>query len=229
MKFSSRKNKITKFWANKLLDFQIWKPKHLFRLHGPLIMGVCLNSLRDPTYYQPVFHFHSLTMEFEVITLGLGGKLKNKRGANQELKVNLDDEVLTGFIDNLKHQYPLLEKTDLTFNDYLGHAHNCINGLYGPSAIPYYPNFYGCIVCIASFYGARDYAQRELDTFFDDLKNRNDYTMSGTLEEWRESILPFLDQETVAKVVEEQKTFYGLNDYKDYGLDFSSPKRLFDL
>jgi len=222
MKFSYSKAKITKDWSRYLDGFEIWKPKHLLRCHGPLIMGVCLDSLRDPNAYKPVFHFHNLAYPSDVITLSLSGPLLS-RGVYQPVKIQTHSEKLPGIVSQLKKQYPLIESVGLSFNDYLRTISNYLSGKHGTVAA-FRPNIYRDIVLLALYCGATDYANDSIIFLYNDLRNRTDYNMRliGTPEKWKDE-MQTINQSNVIATVESQKETHKLKGLHDFGLVFESP------
>lgn len=226
MKFSSNKAKITNDWSRHLDGFQVWKPKHILRCHGPLLMGVCLDSLRDPNAYKPVFHFHNLAYPSEVITLSLSGPLLS-RGVYQPINVKSHSEKHPDIILQFKKQYPLIDSDALSFNDYLRTILNYLNGKHGTAAV-FRPNIYRDIVLVALYCDAADYATDSLMVLYDDLCNRTDYNMRliGSPEKWKDEIIQIIKQSNLIDTVESQKEIHKLRDMHDFGLTFKSPTQV---
>ena len=225
MKFSSNKAKITRDWSGSLDGFEIWKPGHILRCHGPLLTGVCLDSLRDPNVYKPVFHFHNLAYPSETITLSLGGPLLS-RGAYQPIKVQSHSENVDDIVSQFKIQYPLVESDRLSFNDYLRTISNYLTGKHGVVAA-FRPHIYRDIVLVALYCDATDYAIDSLKILYNDLNNRTDYNIRliGSPEKWREEIMQIIKISNIKSMVDSQKEIHKLKYLYDYGLAFDFPMK----
>lgn len=72
------KKKITADWNVAFADFGTYKPMHLLRRTGPLIMGVLLEKGANNDFYKPVFHVHNLARAFPVVSLSLPRQVPNE-------------------------------------------------------------------------------------------------------------------------------------------------------
>jgi len=230
-KYSSMKSKVTKDWAALCPSFSIWKPKHLFRMHGPLVGGICLDSVRSPDAYQPVFHIHNLTTPFEVISLALEGPLLSKRGTYEQVTLRRHDSELSDIVKKLTNQYPLIATTKVTYRDYVQTVANVRSGKHGAGRGGSLPLIYRDIVLLACFCGELTHAKNELEVFCEDLAGRPDCNAPyiGGLEKWRAGVESMLDPINLAEVVSAEKKKHKLEGLPDYGIEFDSPVRLFDL
>jgi len=229
-KYSSKKAKVTKDWAALLPSFEVWKPKHIARLHGPLVMGICLDAVRSPDAYQPYFHFHNLTTPEQTINLSLAGPLLS-RGSKYEVSLRRHDSELSEIVQKLTQQYPLITKTKMTYGEYVQTVANVRSGKHGATRGGSLPLIYRDIVLLACFCGATGHAERELQIFSEDLAGRPDCDAPyiGGLEKWRTRVESMLDPVKLAGVVSDEKKKHKLEGLPDYGIEFDTPVKLFDL
>ena len=47
-------------WLRHFSDMGAYEPMWMMKRHGPLLIGVCLNSTRSNDAYLPTFHLHNL-------------------------------------------------------------------------------------------------------------------------------------------------------------------------
>ena len=72
------KKKITADWNTTFADFGVYKPMHLLRRTGPLLMGVLLERGSSNDFYKPIFHVHNLARVFPVVSLALPREVPNE-------------------------------------------------------------------------------------------------------------------------------------------------------
>lgn len=226
--YSSQKSRITKAWASQFPGFIAWKPKHVLRRHGPLVMGICLDSVRSPDAYQPFFHFHSLMTASKVITLSLSGPLRTQKGAYDEIKVSQHDERLPDCVNRFASQYPLVRRARLTYSEYVRYAAQALLG----QGRPYRPHVYRDVILLASFLGAAKHAQTELDALYRDLQHRTDYNpiIIGSPDQWRREVDTSLKpEEKLNRVVSSEIETHGLESVPDSGIDLDEQSSLVEL
>lgn len=229
VKYSSIKSKATKDWLRYCPGFKVWKPKNLLRLHGPIVMGVCLDALSDPHAYQPFFHMHSLMTEFDVISLDLKGPLFKDNGAYKQVTLRKHEAELEHVAKEFLTQYPFVTSMDLSYSQYVRIAANVLAGKHGPGR-GYVPQIYRDIVLLACYCGQREFALAELDLFVEDLNGRADYApLEGGTRQWHGYAESLLDKGALEQTVQAEKHKFKLEDFEDYGLLFDEPVRLFDL
>jgi hypothetical protein len=230
VKYSSMKGKVTKDWAGFLPSFEVWKPKHLVRLHGPLVMGICLDAVRSPDAYQPYFHFHALTTPEQSINLSLAGPLLS-RGCAYEVTLRRHDSELNEIVQKLTQQYPLIATKKLTYRDYVQTVANVRSGKHGATRGGSLPLIYRDIVLLAYLCGEVEHAQSEFQAFIEDLAVRPDCNAPyiGGLEKWRAGVESMLDPVKLAGVVSDEKKKHKFEGFPDHGIEFDTPVKLFDL
>ncbi|MGC4007095.1 MAG: hypothetical protein QM811_29810 [Pirellulales bacterium] len=70
---------ITLDWQGENLGLGIYKPRHLLRRSGPLLVGVCLDRNSSADKYMPTFHVHCLCAPFLCVSLTLSSQLRTER------------------------------------------------------------------------------------------------------------------------------------------------------
>ena len=83
------KRKITLDWHDCFPEMGIYKPLHLLRRVGPLLIGILLERDRTADRYLPTFYVHNLAKHFPVITLTLASPLRTEKTfAPDKIKVS---------------------------------------------------------------------------------------------------------------------------------------------
>lgn len=98
---------ITNDWHNEFPNLSVYKPRHLLRRVGPLLIGVCLDRDSSAEKYKPCFHVHFLGKEFPVVSLTLCSQLKAKSGGPECVEVRFHEEKFLDAARRLKEQSPL--------------------------------------------------------------------------------------------------------------------------
>jgi hypothetical protein len=73
---------ITQDWQNHFPSLGVYKPLHLLRRCGPLLVGLCLNRSSSGDIYKPTFHCHCLLRQFPTVTLSLAVQLTAPNGSD---------------------------------------------------------------------------------------------------------------------------------------------------
>lgn len=92
MKISAAQAKsITKDWQNEFPGLGVYKPLHLLRRCGPILVGLCLNRSSSGNIYKPTFHSHCLLRQFPTISLSLAVQLKAANGSDAAVSVKFHE------------------------------------------------------------------------------------------------------------------------------------------
>ena len=75
----SVKNQITRDWNDLFPSLAVYRPMHLLRRVGPVLIGVCLERDSTNEQYRPVAHVHSLCRVFPVVTLSLSSQAHDEK------------------------------------------------------------------------------------------------------------------------------------------------------
>lgn len=108
MKFTPKIEKsITNDWHHEFPNLSVYKPRHLLRRVGPLLIGVCLERDSGAGKYKPCFHVHFLGKEFPVVSLTLCSQLKADSGGPDYVEVRFHEQRFIDAARRLKAQSPL--------------------------------------------------------------------------------------------------------------------------
>jgi len=103
MKITVAKAKaITQNWQNQFPNLGVYKPLHLLRRCGPLLVGICLNRSTSGDIYKPTFHCHCLLRKFPTISLSLAVQLKASNGTDAGISTRLEEAELTDVASKMK-------------------------------------------------------------------------------------------------------------------------------
>jgi len=167
----------------------------------------------------------------DYITLRLKGPLLSKLGAVLEIKVSTYEEKKKDIVERLIQQYPLIGYTrPLRYRQFLQTVANVMTGRHGPGR-DYLPYVYRDVVLLAAYSGEVEFACRELEKFYADLRQRNDYNMRiiGTLEQWRTDIERALEQSKLKERVASEISKFDLLEFQDFGFEFDEEVSLFEV
>ncbi len=97
-------NAITNDWHHELPGLSVYKPRHLLRRVGPLLIGVCLDRDSGGEKYKPCFHCHFLGKDFPVVSLTLCSQLKAASGGPDFIEVKFHEGNFKDAACRLKQQ-----------------------------------------------------------------------------------------------------------------------------
>lgn len=75
----ANEKQITEDWRQEIPCLGIYRPRHLLRRVGPLLVGICLDRDSSGEIYNPTFHVHSLCLADDTVSLMLGTQLRSER------------------------------------------------------------------------------------------------------------------------------------------------------
>ena len=85
--------RITEDWRREVPSLGVYRPRHLLRRVGPLLVGICLDRDSGGATYMPCFHVHSLCDEDGTVSLMLRTQLSSDRsGGPDHVPVRWHDE-----------------------------------------------------------------------------------------------------------------------------------------
>lgn len=164
------KKQITQDWLNFFPEMSFFKPMWLIKRNGPLLIGVCLESVLGNTAYRPVLHIHNLCRPTGFISLTLWNPIQNKRNTNyQTINIKSHTYSFEEAAKSLRQQslFPISEKTSLSeiltaYQKYLR--------LNMPSSK--YPIFiYEDIISLLTWCGKRKEAEKKFNDFVKIMSN----------------------------------------------------------
>lgn len=144
------KKKITSDWNEAYSAFGVYKPLHLLRRVGPLLMGIALEKGASNDFYKPIFHVHNLSKAFPVISLS-----QPKRIPNEYVQVDWHESKYAELAERLKEQAYLPLSGDVTLTE-------VINGFYcylQNPLTPFEPDVYKDLAMICGWAGALERAE----------------------------------------------------------------------
>lgn len=116
----SAKKQITLDWRSCFPGLGVYRPMHLLRRCGPLLLGILLERDSGNISYRPTFHVHNLAAEFSTITLTLTHQLRTQRtGAPETIDVKYHQGKYHEAAARLSHQAPLSLRGDLSLSTVL--------------------------------------------------------------------------------------------------------------
>ncbi len=223
---SATRRKIAKDWISHLPGMVAWKPFHLLRRHGPVVVGVCLDRSRQQDEYVPRFHFHNLARDFPAISLALYGGLPARHPGDREIPFRDHDGTISKAADELLRRYPFLSKVnDLSFGDFVRRSADYLKK--APAPFELYP--FEDVVLVAAALGLEDYAREALSDFYAFVRTWRPQAFEGgprDPEAWRNDLAARLSQERLQETIAQQVTEHKLDTLPDHGLlaDASPPQ-----
>jgi hypothetical protein len=82
---------ITQDWQNHFPSLGVYKPLHLLRRCGPLLVGLCLNRSSSGDIYKPTFHCHCLLRAFPTVSLSLAVQLTAPNGSDAAISTKFHE------------------------------------------------------------------------------------------------------------------------------------------
>jgi hypothetical protein len=222
MKFDSKgKKKVGEDWNGQFLPFQIWKPAHLIKRHGPLLIGICLDGDRANDNYTPKAHFHNLCIPFPVVSLGLVGELE-RNGIPRRISLDKHDGEYRVAADELRGRYPFLLKERLGFNDFIEATSNYLSGKHGRMGqVPFQHAPFEGIVTVAAYMGQVEYARAALDDFSKRMSQwpQRGLNIIGSVAQWSAKMNSVISASgDLVKVVSDQIVEHKLDGIVDHGM-----------
>ena len=106
---------ITREWQAELPSLGIYKPRHLLRRVGPLLVGICLDRDSSANKYMPTFHVHCLCAAFPGVSLMLATQLRTERTEGPDyIEVRLHEDKYNEAAARMARQSLLPMTGDLT-------------------------------------------------------------------------------------------------------------------
>lgn len=110
--------RITDDWRGEIPSLGIYKPRHLLRRVGPLLVGICLDRDSGGDKYKPIFHVHSLCKEFPCVSMTLATQLRvDKNGGPDYIEVGWHEDKYVEAATRMVRQSPIAMQGDLSFAD----------------------------------------------------------------------------------------------------------------
>jgi hypothetical protein len=138
----------------------IYKPLHLLRRVGPLLVGVLLERDSSGRTYRPTFHVQNLGRRFPTIALSLAQPLRTERtNAPEIIDVSRHEERFKDAAARLSAQAPLPFAGPVSLNRFVEAS---LQHMQRPG-VHYEPEVYEDLISVASWAGDTARAQRLLE------------------------------------------------------------------
>jgi hypothetical protein len=125
------KSEITSDWSQCFPGLGVYRPMHLLRRTGSLLIGILLERDSGNSCYRPTFHVHCLCRSSSTIYLILAQPLLTMRtNAPQSIRVSHHKDMYCEAAERLKLQSPLSLAGDVHFRDVLD-AYEKFKGISG--------------------------------------------------------------------------------------------------
>lgn len=116
---TSLRRKITEDWARSFPGLGIYKPLHLLRRAGPIVMGIALNRNEAGTHYKPTFHVHVLLKKAPAILLNLASPLRGRNGVADLIQVKWHEAKFQEAVERMRASCLLPMEGDIHFEQVL--------------------------------------------------------------------------------------------------------------
>ena len=182
--------RITEHWQQELPGLAIYRPRHLLRRVGPLLIGVCLDRDSGGEKYKPCFHVHFLGKEFPVVSLTVCTQLKSKAGGPDYIEVRFHEQRYHDAVSRLVEQSPLPLHGPVTIAQvveaYRKHAETLLGQR--QAAI-----LYADVIKLLSWCGREAEARGALDEVLASLKSEQAFQTFGGKEVFEKQMLCAID------------------------------------
>lgn len=119
MKISAAQAKaITQDWQDHFPHLGVYKPHHLLRRCGPVLVGLCLNRASSGDIYKPTFHCHCLLRPFPTVSLSLAVQLKAPNGSDAAISIKFHEAKLAEATAKMRNLALLPLDADFGVNDF---------------------------------------------------------------------------------------------------------------
>ena len=116
---SGAETQITRDWQGEMPGLAIYRPRHLLRRVGPLVVGICLDRDSVGDKYKPCFHVHCLGKAFPCVSLTLCTQLRAPSGGPDYVEVQWHEQKYKEAAARMREQSLLPLEGDLTIQSVL--------------------------------------------------------------------------------------------------------------
>jgi len=100
--------RITDDWLREIPSLGIYRPRHLLRRAGPLLIGICLERDSGGDVYKPMFHVHCLGLNTPTVFLTLFTQLRSDHSGGPDfIQVRFHEESYKDAAARMVRQAPL--------------------------------------------------------------------------------------------------------------------------
>ena len=180
---TAAKKQITQDWAELFPGMGVYKPLHLLRRVGPLLIGIALETDSSNISYRPTFHVHSLTADFSEVSLTMSQALATVRtNAPETIDVVRHDAKFREAAERLSNQAALPLSGDLLLSTVVAAYQAYIRR----PTTHYQPELYEDIALISAWLGEAEQASRVIEEATSVMQSwpQNVLEAIGGLNEW---------------------------------------------
>lgn len=113
----SAEKRITQDWMKEIPSLGVYRPRHLLRRVGPLLVGICLERESGGDVYKPMFHVHCLGKEAPAVFLTLLTQIRSERSGGPDfVQVRFHEEKCKEAAARMVRQSPLPLAGDLSLD-----------------------------------------------------------------------------------------------------------------
>lgn len=206
----SVENQITLDWQHELPSLGVYRPRHLLRRVGPLLIGVCLDRDSGGEKYKPCFHVHFLGKSFPVVSLTMCTQLKAKSGGPDFVEVKFHQELFKDAARRMAEQSPLALKGPITIQQVLGayreHAMT-------PLGQRQYAILHGDCILLLSMVNRQNEARSLLSEILKDVSDERAFQSFGGPDSYANQMLNWISHpESICRTVDDQIRSLGLTE-----------------
>jgi len=206
----SAEKRITEDWQRELPGLSVYRPRHLLRRLGPLLIGVCLDRDSGGEKYKPCFHVHFLGKDFPTVSLTMCTQLRSNAGGPDYIEVRFHEQRYQQAISRLMQQSPLPVEGPVTIEQVIGayrkHAETPLGQR--QAAI-----LYADCIMLLSWCGREVEARRFLDETIATMRNEQVYQPFGSREEFRQKMLDAIEHpDEIKNTIDAQAEALGVDN-----------------
>ena len=216
------KKRITKDWQAAFPALGVYKPMHILKRHGPLLVGIALDRTITKGVYIPKFHVHNLLSPDSFISLSLIYVVpdKNYPQVKCEIKASKHEQDYIWAVNFLKHAMPELDSSSLTFSHFLEMSQDFIRQKRSYAVAKCCVGIFEDIVLLSFWCGWSDYAKSSLHDAVQIMQTW-DWTFDST--SWQKKMEGLMDLDKLEKWLDQEIVKHKLGHLPDYGLIKDSP------
>jgi hypothetical protein len=207
-------SRITRDWRDRFPGMVEYKPMHLLRCAGPLLLGIALERDSNGSTYRPTFHVHCLARTAPAITLTLAQPLRNElHQAPESIEVSRHAAKYSEAADRLKRQSPLPLDGDVTLEEALAAYEN---ELKSPGVLRrYQPTVYEDMALVCAWAEQAERAQALVEQARREVRSWPAYVQAklGDTDAWAQKLAQDCSDPTrVHATVRNQMRIFALED-----------------
>ena len=208
---------ITNDWHREFPNLSVYKPRHLLRRVGPLLIGVCLDRDSGGEKYKPCFHVHFLGKEFPVVSLTLCTQLKADSGGPEFVEVKFHEHKFMDAARRLKQQAPLpLDDSNVDLGEIIdAYRLHMKTPLGNRQRVTLEADLIGLMMLCDQ----RDWAKQELEQVLQMPNDSAFQTFGGKLEFKEMMSATIKNPAILAELVQSQIVHLGLKDISTSGIN----------